>query len=552
MFWTLAILLLLVVTGGFISYYGDLQGRRWGKRRVSWFGMRPKHTAILITSITGSVIALLTVGAVMLAAPNVANVILHGEAAINENQRLRKQSKMEVDALHEELKGSKTQLATTRADEIETKKMAAAAKLEMEKLKQLKEGLDKRNATLITGNMDLQRESAALVRGIQTNQKLIAQQKKEIANQSKINFQLGRQNSDYARENSALARDNARLAGANSKLKASNAQLTLTKENLQRNYDTVNNTYQGALEDYKQLQDQMKQLQDQTTGAKSEQSRLKSQLEDLKQRRDDLYSELVDRGKAFARSYMELRQTRYSLRADTELARRTLDSHLSPKSAREELMTLLNAASDRARQFGAMAGGNGRTVAIVPKRVVTPASVQVADESASINAIVDTVAGSNTPVVVVVRAINNSVANEQVLIELTSFTSTTVFKQGENVAKRTIDARQPIDGLVGSVVQFLREDVRSAAIKAGTIPQISPENGEEEVGMIDTPEMITLVDRIRRMGGSVELTAVANETLTSADLLTFGQSRGGKAHNLRFDLKRVSDKSRAKSMAAAK
>ena len=77
MFWTLAILLLLVVTGGFISYYGDLQGRRWGKRRVSWFGMRPKHTAILITSITGSVIALLTVGAVMLAAPNVANVILH-------------------------------------------------------------------------------------------------------------------------------------------------------------------------------------------------------------------------------------------------------------------------------------------------------------------------------------------------------------------------------------------------------------------------------------------------------------------------------------------
>ena len=58
--------------------------------------------------------------------------------------------------------------------------------------------------------------------------------------------------------------------------------------------------------------------------------------------------------------------------------------------------------------------------------------------------------------------------------------------------------------------------------------------------MIDTPEMVTLLDRIRRTGGAVQLTAVANETITSADLLTFGQSRGGaKPHNLRFDLKRV-------------
>ena len=58
--WTLLAMLALVITGGFISYFGDLQGRRWGKKRVSWFGMRPKHTAILITSLTGGIIALLS------------------------------------------------------------------------------------------------------------------------------------------------------------------------------------------------------------------------------------------------------------------------------------------------------------------------------------------------------------------------------------------------------------------------------------------------------------------------------------------------------------
>jgi hypothetical protein len=127
-----------------------------------------------------------------------------------------------------------------------------------------------------------------------------------------------------------------------------------------------------------------------------------------------------------------------------------------------------------------------------------------------------------------------------------------VFKQGEIVASRSIDARQQIDRLVGSVVQFLKEDVRNAAIKSGTIPQTSPETGEEEVGTIDTPEMIALVDRIRHSGGTVQLTAVANETLTSADLLTFGNSRGGKPHNLRFDLKRVSGKAAHPTETAAK
>src|SRR5205807_5007114 len=84
MLWTVLALLLLVVTGGFISYFGDLQGRRWGKRRVSWFGLRPKHTAILITSLTGGVIAFLSVAALMIVVPNVRDVVLRGEQAIRD------------------------------------------------------------------------------------------------------------------------------------------------------------------------------------------------------------------------------------------------------------------------------------------------------------------------------------------------------------------------------------------------------------------------------------------------------------------------------------
>src|SRR5437773_3125731 len=98
MFWTLLALILWVVLGGFISYYGDLQGRRWGKKRVSWFGLRPKHTAILITSLTGGFIALMSIVSVLLIAPTVREVVLRGEAAIRENRKKDREYSLQLAA----------------------------------------------------------------------------------------------------------------------------------------------------------------------------------------------------------------------------------------------------------------------------------------------------------------------------------------------------------------------------------------------------------------------------------------------------------------------
>jgi hypothetical protein len=462
-----------------------------------------------------------------------------------------------VEALQVNLKQMAAQMATTQAAADEITKAAAKTKLEIATLQQQNSGLEKVNSGLVNGNMDLQRQRAILDRSIQQKQRQVIAETKANEAATLINSQLARQNTNLGRENDNLTHERDKLITSNDALKGTNQKLRLDNTNLTANNTQLKTdkaqlqlTFNAANDAYNHLLDETKDLQGKLTDQKTAYAQLKGQFEDLTQQRDELSNQLAGSSRDFVRAYMDLRQTRYNLRADTELARRTFDSHLSQKAAREELMALLNDASDRARQFGAVVGDNGRAVAIVKKRVVTPASVQVADESASLTALVDQIAGSNTPVVVVARAINNSTAHEQVLMELTPYTSTTLFKPEEVVASRTIDARQPMDKLVNAVIQFLREDVRNAAIKSGTIPQISPETGEEEVGMIDTPEMVTLVDRVRRMGGMVQLTAVANDTITSADLLTFGQSRGGKPHNLRFDLKRPPRSSRTKTETA--
>lgn len=50
----------LAVIGAVVSYLGNQLGRKIGKQKLSIFGLRPRHTSIFITSITGSLIAVMT------------------------------------------------------------------------------------------------------------------------------------------------------------------------------------------------------------------------------------------------------------------------------------------------------------------------------------------------------------------------------------------------------------------------------------------------------------------------------------------------------------
>src|SRR5207248_2613412 len=88
--WTGLALFLTVCMGGIIAYNGDVIGRRYGKRRVTMFGLRPKYTAILVTSVTGVLISAGTTIVLFLLVPQVRNVIMNGEYAIAQNRSLEK------------------------------------------------------------------------------------------------------------------------------------------------------------------------------------------------------------------------------------------------------------------------------------------------------------------------------------------------------------------------------------------------------------------------------------------------------------------------------
>jgi uncharacterized protein (DUF3084 family) len=82
--------LLIMVAGGLIAYFGDRLGYQMGKKRVTLFGLRPRHTATTLTVISGVVIGAMAL-LLLIGVDTVFRVaLLKGEQEVRTAIRLRK------------------------------------------------------------------------------------------------------------------------------------------------------------------------------------------------------------------------------------------------------------------------------------------------------------------------------------------------------------------------------------------------------------------------------------------------------------------------------
>ena len=94
----------MAIVGGLIAYLADKMGSKIGKKRMSVFGLRPKHTSILLTVLGGTIIAVLTIS-VMAIASQSARTALFGMEKIQQELKLLNQEKADTTAALEQAKG---------------------------------------------------------------------------------------------------------------------------------------------------------------------------------------------------------------------------------------------------------------------------------------------------------------------------------------------------------------------------------------------------------------------------------------------------------------
>lgn len=523
MLWTLLALLLWIVLGGFISYYGDLQGRRWGKRRVSWLGMRPKHTAILITSLTGGVIALLSVLTLLLIVPPVREVLMRGELAINENKLLSEKYKKEQADTARQMRDDVNRLRVYEGQLKETEGQLRETRAQLAPLIKQTGELRSQNAVLMARKAELQTRATMLeqrvlhsqekVRLAQTKihslDKLAAQLTLQNQNAATINGDLGRDNIAKTREIEALKQTDTDLQTDIEKLQKTKADLTEQTRTLQASFDGVDNAYHKLLDANAEA----------SRSLEAEIAALKRERDDVARQRDQLYTEIAGNNHEFAQTYLALRETKLALRAGGELARLVVSPHERSERVRAELNALLDQAAAKASLHGAMRGENGREVAIVTKRVMTASGAQNANEEASLGALTEAMTGRDRPTVVIAYVVYNSLAGEPALIELKPLPVVPVYAAGDTVATRRIDVRRATDDIFADILTFLQQEVRDAAIRKGILPQIDPQAGVPQVGVVSYSDLFRVTEQVRRMGGTVKISAIARHPLTSADAL---------------------------------
>ena len=80
------LIVVLIITGGAIAFIGDRLGSKVGKKKLSIFGLRPRHTSIIVTIFTGVCITTLTFGVMAAASQNVRTA-LFGMEKLNQKMK---------------------------------------------------------------------------------------------------------------------------------------------------------------------------------------------------------------------------------------------------------------------------------------------------------------------------------------------------------------------------------------------------------------------------------------------------------------------------------
>ena len=116
----LKILAIIAVMGGIIAYVGDKIGTKVGKQRMSLFGLRPKYTSIVVTIITGLMIA--AVGVLSISSRSVRTALFGLDQMYAQMEELNQQ----IAAKNEELKARQAEI-DAQAEQMNTLQEAVQA-----------------------------------------------------------------------------------------------------------------------------------------------------------------------------------------------------------------------------------------------------------------------------------------------------------------------------------------------------------------------------------------------------------------------------------------
>ena len=174
----ITLILVLAVVGGVIAFIGDRLGTRIGKKKLSIFGLRPRHTAVIVTIFTGICITTVTFGIMAAVSENVRTalfgmdrlnaLIADTRAALDFTSGELERAKNEQEQASGELKKAEEEIARLSGEQADLRAESDRLSAGNRALMMEKEGLISLNGRLSGENETLQTDIQTL--GVRANE----------------------------------------------------------------------------------------------------------------------------------------------------------------------------------------------------------------------------------------------------------------------------------------------------------------------------------------------------------------------------------------------
>ncbi|MBV9848740.1 MAG: DUF3084 domain-containing protein [Armatimonadetes bacterium] len=475
--------LVLLVAGGAIAYMGDRLGTYIGKKRLSSWGLRPRHTAMLWTVISGGLIAVLTLFALIGYDRAIQTALLRGPELLEENHQLAQQNQ------------EQRLLIRSREAQVQTADARAAAA-------QTSAGQAEQRAQQAT-----RRAQDALQKALDAEGRL---------GRSLHRLQVAR--SDLARSRDALRRRQAVLAAAQRRLADVRSSLGSTRIDLRAAWSRLR-VAQLAVKDADR---NVRVAQAQYGLALGTVTELSEQGKQLSARNADLTQQnaaLEDKNQQLLTQTTFLQGAHLIYHRGQEVGRRVIPTGLSADTVRQNLLAFLGDLSRDAEREGAGRGEDGRAV-----RVVADAGGGKAiSEDEALDSLAQSIAQQAVAipgVVVIASARYNAFGGEPVQIEVQPYDNVLVFPKGAFIGSATVDGSLPENQILDVLQAFLKDRVQPEARRQGIIPRPDPLTGLPTVGEpTDPARTVALVKQIQKIGPGALVTArAAADTYSSGPL----------------------------------
>ena len=468
MTYTIMFVITVIIVSGVIAYSGDILGRRMGKRRLSLFGLRPRYTAIVMTTITGMLIAILTIFSLLAVSSSLRKIFFQAEKLMRDNIRYQYVNQ-KLKSQNRELEGIRLRLVREIAEKNEAVRAARAAVAIAQKQRN-----DAMSKVLL-----LEKEISARLaelKSLKTASKLTNQKLKEVS---------------------------SRLA-------------VITTELTERKQELADRT--------RELEDKQRDLDEKTKELAAKTAALTKAEEDI--RSAEAAIKIIE-----AQRLKLIETTEKLLTGDVvlpqgqELARRVIDSSLPANKIKAQLLQLLDDAAKEAYASGARASGNERTIRLVFEDKST--GVIIDDENLCIDAAVNSIIeqGHERPgksVLVRIVVVSNTVEGGRAPAVLNMFWNNLAFAKGDLIASKIVDGSQSEGRTLLSVMDLLRQDVRASAEKHGVVPIAGrdPDRAAQPINEQQLDRVMALVNTIRAQNKKVEVKAIARSDIYQAGPLT--------------------------------